>query len=132
MNRKHIHEDITADNGEYAVRHNRKRDIVAVFVCLLLALVVWLLVMNADDTASVTLTLEGGTEAYSYTLSDDSLEVAGTVIFLKAAQRDSIVVKIPAEANAPGTYHIAVEELVLPEGVALTSLPELTLTVSEK
>lgn len=128
MNRKH--ERVTAENGEYAVRSSRKRDIVAAVVCLLLALVVWLFVMNADDTASVALTLQGGEQAYSYTLSAENLEVAGRVMAIKGAKRDGIVVNIPAEATAPGSYEIELEDLVLPEGVALTSLPELTLTVS--
>ena len=127
MNRKHIHDDMTADNGEYAVRHSRKRDIVAAVICLLLAFVVWLFVMNADDTASVALALEGGNSAYTYTLSADSVEVTGKALTIKALQEDGILVKIPAEATAPGVYKV---ELVLPEGVALTSMPELVLTVT--
>ena len=130
MNRKHIQEDMTAENGGYAVKSSRKRDIVAAVICLVLAMVVWLFVMNVDDTADVGLSLAGGSAAYTYTLSGDSLEVAGTVVAIKAAQRDGITVKIPAAATAPGSYQITLEELVLPEGVALTSLPELTLTVS--
>ena len=132
MNRKHTQENIT-DNGEYAVRHSRKRDIVAAVICLLLAFVVWLLVMNVDSTAKVTLTLEGESEAYVYTLSEEELEVAGTVVSLKAAQQESIILKIPADmATVPGRYEIKLQQLVLPEGVALTSLPELTLTVTAK
>ena len=60
MNRKHIQEDMTAENGGYAVKSSRKRDIVAAVICLVLAMVVWLFVMNVDDTADVGLSLAGG------------------------------------------------------------------------
>lgn len=129
MNRKHIHEHVSEENGGYAIRNSRKRDIVAAIVCLVLALVVWLFVMNGDDTADVALKLEGGDAAYTYTLSQESLEVAGRVVAIKGAREEGITVKIPDTA-APGTYQITPEDLVLPEGVALTTLPELTLTVT--
>ena len=128
MNRKHIQEDAS----EYAVRHSRKRDIVAAVICLVLAFVVWLLVMNAEDTTSVALEVQGGDAAYTYTLSVDSVEVAGRVVAIKAAQRENIIVKVPARATLPGVYQLSLEQLVLPEGVALTSLPEIVLTVSPK
>ncbi|MBQ3063883.1 MAG: hypothetical protein IJC99_03670 [Clostridia bacterium] len=131
MNNKNT-EAMTVEHGEYAVRHSRKRDIIAAVICLVFALVVWLLVMNVNDTAHVPLEMSGRNDAYAYVLSDESLEVAGTVVSLKSAQREAIVVKIPAEANAPGTYQITLDDLTLPEGVALTALPELTLTVSQK
>ena len=130
MNRKH--ERVTAENGEYAVRSSRRRDIVAAAVCLLLALVVWLFVMNADDTASISLTPQGGEQAFTYTLSAENLEVAGRVMAIKGAKREGIVVKIPVNATTPGVYAITLEDLVLPDGVALTTLPDLTLTVSAK
>jgi NAD(P)-dependent dehydrogenase (short-subunit alcohol dehydrogenase family) len=45
--------DIGQGNGEYAVRRSRRANIVAIVVCLLLALLVWVLVMNAEDTERV-------------------------------------------------------------------------------
>lgn len=130
MNRKHVQEDMTAENGGYAVQHSRRRDVVAAVVCILLAFVVWLFVMNANDTASIALYVEGGNDAYTYTLSAESLEVSGTVVAIKAAGREGITVKVPADVTA--TCKITPEDLELPEGVALTSVPELTLTVSPK
>ena len=132
MNRKHEHESIAAENGEYAVHHSRRRDIIAAVICLVLAVVVWMLVMNVDDTAHVDLAVADGSDAYVYTLSDESLEVTGTVVALKKAKDASIKVIVPDEAVAPGTYQLSLENLVLPEGVALLGLPDLTLTVSPK
>ena len=132
MNRKHINEDISVENGEYAVRHRRKRDVVAAVICLLLALVVWLLVMNVDDTAQITLEVADASETYTYTLSDESLEVTGAVVALKQAKQEGITVKLPEGATLPGCYTITPNELILPEGVALTALPELTLTVTPR
>ena len=63
-------------------------------------------------------------------LSDAELEVSGPVLFLKKAEK--IEVKVPEEATAPGTYVIALEMLVLPDGLSLSELTGITLTVSKK
>ena len=61
-------------------------------------------------------------------LSDAELEVSGAVVFLKAAERIEVIV--PEQATAPGTYVVSLEDLVLPEGVSLSELTGITLTVS--
>ena len=121
---------VEANRGEYTVHRSRLSMIVAAVCCLILAFVVWMLVMNAGDTKRLPLVLVGGGEEYTYTLSDAELEVSGSVLYLKKAEKIEVVV--PAEAVEPGTYAIALEKLVLPEGVSLSELTGITLTVSKK
>ncbi|MBR2010242.1 MAG: hypothetical protein IKA06_00630 [Clostridia bacterium] len=130
MNRKHENTELGTDNGEYAVRRSRLSLIVAAVVCLLLAVVVWLMVMNVKDSKKLPLEVVGAQAEYTYVLSDAELEVSGAVVFLKMAERIEVIV--PEQATAPGTYVIALEDLVLPEGVSLSELTDLTLTVSKK
>lgn len=130
MNRKHDNTEFGIDNGEYAVRRSRLSLIVAAVVCLLLAVVSWLMVMNAKDTKRLPLEIVGAQAGYTYVLSDVELEVSGAVVFLKKA--DCIEVIVPEDVTAPGTYAIPLEDLVLPEGVFLSELTGITLTVSEK
>ena len=130
MNRKHENADLAIDSGEYAVRRSRLSLVVAAIVCLLLAVVVWLMVMNVKDTKQLSLEIVGAKAEYQYVLSDTELEVSGAVVFLKKAEHIKVIV--PADAIAPGTYVIALEDLVLPEGVSLSELTGLTLTVTPK
>lgn len=130
MNRKHENTELGIDNGEYAVRRSRFSLIVAAVVCLLLAVVVWLMVMNVEDTKKLPLEVVGAQAEYVYVLSDAELEVSGAVVFLKMSDRIEVIV--PEQATAPGTYVIALEDLVLPEGVSLSELTGIKLTVSEK
>ena len=121
---------MNADNGEYTVRHSRLSTVIAAVCCLILAFLVWIVVMNAEDTKRLPLVLVGGESEYIYTLSDVELEVSGAVLYLKKAEK--IEIAVPEEAITPGTYAIALEKLVLPEGVSLSELTGITLTVSEK
>ena len=130
MNRKHEQQKLDMDAGEYTVRRSRLSLFVAIVACLLLSVAVWLFVMNTDSTACVALELMGGTEGFEYTLSDAELEVGGTVHFLKKAEVIRVIVS--EEMNSPGTYTVSLANLVLPEGVALTEIPNLTLTVTSK
>ena len=130
MNRKHGHAELGVDNSEYTVHRSRLSLIVAAALCLLLSVIVWLFVMNVEDTAYVSLELKGGTEGCVYALSDTQLEVSGTVLFLKKA--DVIAVIVPDTVCEPGTYQLSLEDLVLPEGVSLTEIPNLTLTIERK
>ena len=119
------------ENGVYVVKRNYVSNIVAAVICLLVAFVVWLLAMSAEDTAILKLETVGGSTEYTYVLSDSALEISGTIRSIKKADRIEVIV--PAAAvTEPGTYAIALEDLVLPEGVALTDLPQLTLTVERK
>lgn len=128
MNRKHEQQNM--DNSEYTVRRSRLSLFVAVVACLLLSVIVWLFVMNAESTAYVSLELKGGFEGCEYTLSNAELEVSGTVLFLKKAEVIQVIVS--DEMNSPGTYTLSLSNLVLPEGVALIEIPNLTLTVTRK
>ena len=128
MNRKHENTELGIDNGEYAVRRSRFSLVVAAVVCLLLAVVAWLMVMNVKDTKNLPLEVVGAQAGYTYVLSDVELEVSGAVVFLKAAERIEVIV--PEQATAPGTYVVSLEDLVLPEGVSLSELTGITLTVS--
>lgn len=119
------------ENGTYVVKRNYVSNIVAAVVCLLVAFVVWLLAMSAEDTAILKLETVGGSAEYTYVLSDSALEISGTIRSIKKADRIEVIVPAAA-ATEPGTYAIALEDLVLPEGVALTGLPQLTLTVERK
>ena len=130
MNRKHEEEKLVIDNGEYAVRRSRLSLVIAAVVCLLLAVVVWLAVMNVKDTKHLPLTLVGGDSEYTYVLSDAELEVSGSVVFLKMAEEIKVIV--PEDANSPGTYIIPLETLVMPQGVSLSELTGITLTVTGK
>ena len=130
MNRKHENAELGIESGEYAVRRSRLSLVIAAIVCLLLAVVVWLFVMNVEDTAYVPLVIKGGAANCTYVLSDAELEVSGTVLFLKRA--DCIEVVVPETCGTPGTHTITLANLVLPEGVALTEIPNLTLTIEEK
>ena len=130
MNRKHENDEVRTDNGEYAVRRSRLSRVVAAVICLLLAVVGWLAVMNVKDTKRLPLVLLDAEGEYSYALSDAELEVSGSVLFLKKAEK--IDVTVPKEATVPGIYVITLDMLVLPEGVSLSELTGITLTVSEK
>ncbi len=130
MNRKHENADLGIENGEHAAHRSRLSLVIAAVVCLLLAVVVWLFVMNVEDTAYVPLVIKGGAANCTYVLSDAELEVSGTVLFLKRA--DCIEVIVPETCGTPGTYNLTLANLVLPEGVSLTEVPNLTLTVEEK
>ena len=130
MNRKHENADLAVDSGEYAVRRSRLSLVVATIVCLLLAVVVWLMVMNVEDTKHLALEVADAKAEYQYVLSDTEREVSGAVVFLKKAEQIKVIV--PEDAIAPGTYVIALEDLVLPEGVSLAELTGITLTITEK
>ncbi|MBQ9803091.1 MAG: hypothetical protein IJW51_08505 [Clostridia bacterium] len=130
MNRKHENEDLRLEVGQHATHRSRFSLIVAAAVCLLLSLVVWLFVMNAEDTAYVTLEIKGGAAECNYVLSDTALEVGGAISALK--QAECIEVLVPEDAVLEGVYVIQLEDLVLPEGLSLTEVPNLTLTVSKK
>ena len=130
MNRKHESAELGIEQSEYTPRRSYVSFIVAGVVCLLLALLIWVVVMNTEDTALVPLELTGGNDGYTYVLSDTDLEVSGTVYFLK--QAECIEVQVPEAAIGSGTCEITLADLMLPEGVSLTGELSLTLTVTEK
>lgn len=104
---------------------HRHWDLLVAPICILLAFLVWLCVMNVRDTEYIETEILLPVEGFTYELSADSLEVEGDVTALKRAERIGVIVP----SNAPGVYVITEENLVLPEGVSLTSTLRLTLTV---
>lgn len=132
MNRKEIDAQSNVEqqkNGEYAVHRNRRSNIIAAVVCLLIALVVWVVIMGSGDSDYIATRVLDPKEEYTYTLSVDFLEVEGTVGNLRHA--DHIGVRVP-EGAVPGVYHLTVDDLVLPDGVHLTADPDITLTIRSK
>lgn len=133
MNDKHREKgsvELQYDNGEYAVRRSYRSNIVAIIVCLVLAFAVWIVVMNAEDTNYIPLSISGVPEGYICVLSDSVIEVKGTVLSLKLADKAEII--FPEDAKSAGTYSIALEDLVLPAGVSLASGLDITITVEPK
>lgn len=128
MNRKHI--DPTADNeqqnGQYAVGRNRKVDIIAICVCLLIALLVWLVFMNRTESDYVELVIDNPAEGYEYKLSVTQVEIEGRVTDLR--QVNEIKVVLPAW-NAD-EYHLDEGDLELPDGVSLSKSLNLTVEVT--
>ncbi len=122
--------DIEQGNGEYAVRRSRRANIIAIAVCLLLALLVWVMVMNAEDTERVSLSLDAPDNEYVYELSDDEIEIKGSVAELKNIEE--IVVLPSEEMNKPGVHHVSIDNFDFPEGITLAGVPELTIIVKEK
>ena len=115
--------------GEYVVRRSRRSTIIALCVCVLLALVVWVAVMNAQDTDQIAIELLATSNEYSYTLSDAHIEVEGTVAVLRHVKVIEISV---SDYDEPGVYELTEDQLELPEGVSLTKPLTLTITVAEK
>ena len=131
MNRKQTtpeQESELSKSGEYAVHRSRVFDVIALLICLLLALLIWIGVMNAKDCEQVSLRVLAPHDDYTYTLSIDTLEVEGKSVDLKSAE--SIGVRVPG--HAAGVYTLTEEDLELPEGVRLTAPVEITLTVRPK
>ena len=128
MNRKHtlpVEREETNVDGAYAVHRSWVVNIVALAVCLVLAFLIWIVVMNTENTEEIELRVLAPQEGYTYTLSAERLKVRGKTVDLKAAK--SIGVCIPGHAS--GTYVLAEEDLVLPEGVHLTAPLTVTITV---
>ncbi|MBE6595683.1 MAG: hypothetical protein E7644_07790 [Ruminococcaceae bacterium] len=123
-------QNIEQENGEYAVRRSVKGNIVAAVICLLLAVVVWAVVMNAEDSVEVELQLPQPADGYTYTLSVDGIEIKGKMMNVKRV--DAIEIAVPEEFRVAGTHTLTLEHLVLPEGVAPAAAVEITLTVTEK
>ena len=97
---------------------------------MVLSVVIWAVVMNAQSNAEVSLALPGAPEGYTYTFSDNTVEIKGRIIDIKRVE--SIRVALPEElAEKEGTHTLSLEHLVLPEGVSPTAAVEITLTVTK-
>ena len=61
MRKNRSHEAITSDDGGYVVKKNKKLNIVALIVCVVVSFCIWLYVMNTqnnDYTKTFTITVE--------------------------------------------------------------------------
>ena len=135
MNRKHIDPAMEAEqqqNGQYAVVRNRKWDIIAACVCLLLAVLAWLVIMNRHESDFVVLRISEPSQEYEYELSVTQVEIEGTVNDLRKA--DAVEVVLP-QGLQPGEYklnELSGAYLDIPDGVTLNAIPDLKITVEAK
>ena len=128
VNRKNTFSETNEEfnkSGEYAVHRNRWMDAVVLLVCLLLALLVWIVVMQTENTDKAELYVMAPQDGLTYTLSIDSVEIEGKIVDLKAVER--IGVRVPG--HTAGVYTLTEQDLDLPEGVQLTAPLTLTLSV---
>jgi hypothetical protein len=84
-------------------------------VCLALALVIWVAVMNAPDTDYIATEVLATSGEYTYTLSKAHLEVEGTVADLRRAK--TIGICVPQDIVPGEPYALTEDNLVIPEGV---------------
>lgn len=123
--------DRISENGEQkkavtTASHRARKvlliDLIALLVCLLLAVLVWICAMNASDTDYVALKPEAGGVC---TFSADLVEVKGPVAQLK----NTAVVEVTVKDLAPGVYTLTEDMLKLPKDVHLSGDPHVTVTV---
>lgn len=119
--------DEVQDSGEYAVRRNVRADVVAAILCLLLAVVTWVLIMNSTDTDY--LAIDTGNLPEGYSVSVTELEVTGKVSDLRRGGTIGLP-NLPVGMEE-GTYTLRNEGLVLPDGLTLVGTPEVKLTVKK-
>ena len=115
--------------GESTRRQEHRRfDLPVALVCVLIAFLVWLCVMNVRDTEHVSLEIEDALAGYTYELSTSTVEIEGNLATLKRV--DAIHIEMPV--HGVGTYVIPEENILLPEGVSLASNTRITVTVRAK
>lgn len=125
---KHKQRDMHEDT-DFTVQRSRSVKIIAAVLCILLAVLVWLVVIQLEQTDTFKLSLKGAPHQYICVLSDTMIDVKGTALVLK--EIDTIEVICPT-IDAPGTYQLTASDLQLPEGVTLAEELVLTLTVIAK
>lgn len=135
MNDKEIMLDKDVEQEELAHVSHRKPygAVIAAVVCLLLALVVWVGVMNTQDTDYIPVRVVAP-QGYTCELSADGVEVDGTVATLRGLKE--IVIPISAEdaeyvIYLGGQAMIPEAMLQLPDGVQLTRDWSAVLTVTK-
>ena len=130
MNDKEIllEKDVEQQQSASISHRSMYRALLAGVLCLLLALVVWVGVMNTEDTDYVPVRIDAPA-GYACTLSVEGVEVKGEVAVLRTL--DVLVITVP-EGVAPGTYYVPAEMLELPQGVTLAKDWEAVLTIRAK
>ncbi len=61
MNRNGTHELQENTSEDYSIKKSRKNNLISFAVCVLIAFVLWLIIMNADDETPIP---DVGTKAY--------------------------------------------------------------------
>lgn len=118
------------EGTDFTVRRTRSTNVIAAVLCIMLAVALWLVVMQLEQTDTVTLTLKGAPDAYACVLSDTMIDVKGTTLTLK--RLETVEVVCPAWIKEPGTYYLSPADIRLPEGVTLAEEFLLTVTVVAK
>ncbi len=137
MNDKEILMENGAEQESEArvARHSVSGAIFAALLCILLAGLVWICVMNTQDTDFIPVRVQGP-EGYECTLSVDGVEVEGKVADLR--HMDEIVVTLGESdmlyviANFGGSASVNEAFLGLPEEVSVTRTFSAVLTVKAK
>lgn len=135
MNDKNVLMDKDAEQAQHAhaPQHKPYGVVIAAVVCLLLALVVWVGVMNTYDTDYIPVRVVAP-DGYTCELSADGVEVDGTVATLRGLKE--IVIPISAEyaefvIYLGGQTMMPEAMLQLPDGVQLTRDWSAVLTVTK-
>lgn len=137
MNDKDIMLDKNGEQQEVVRVSHRKvwRSVIAAVLCLALAGLVWVCVMNTTDTDYVSIRVVCPAD-YTCTLSADGVTVQGKVATLKTM--DEIVVELAAENIQEilyyyeGTVLVNANILPLPAGVSVSGNWDAVLTVTAK
>ncbi len=113
---------------EHVVRSGQHHwDLLVALVCVVLAFLVWLCVMNVRDTEHVALEIVEQRDGYVYELSSGTIEIEGNLVALKRVDAISVILPV----NEVGTYVITEEFLVVPDGISLTGNTRLIVTVTK-
>ena len=133
MNHKHIDttDGLEQQGGEYIVKRSYRSTVVAAVICLLLALLVWIVVMSRPDSDYLSVCVVDPQAGYTYEVSADMIKVEGKVSDLRHAK--VIGVRLPEQAGE-GEYKLSGGQLKLelPDGVQLAVDIDLTVTVKAK
>ena len=133
MNHKQIDAPagIEQQNGQYEVKRSCKLDVIAAVVCLLVALLVWLVFMNRTETDYVELVIANPQRGCEYELSVTQIEVEGSVIKLRSVSEIGILLDEAAlaELDAKSVCHLDESDLQMPDGVSFSKSLSLTVTV---
>ena len=115
------------EEARHTVHH--RWDFLVAIVCVLLAFLVWLCVMNVRDTEFVTLKVKDQLADYTYEISVGSVEIEGRL----ATLRNVDALQIELSTHGVGTYTVDEADILLPDGVSLAgSVRNITVTVRAK
>ena len=124
-------EATTAVADEVTVKGKHRRwDFVVALVCILLAFLVWLCIMNVRDTEYIGIELVGTQEGYTYQLSVTSLELEGKRALLKSDEAVIYVDVSELNYEKLGEQSINSDCIKVPEGLSLMKASQLTVTIT--